>query len=641
MAQASPAFPADALTDLENTGLKPADIVPLTNAGLPFVKAVELAVEAVGCVPGWTPRKRGGGHRTARVIAAAAAMLTAGASVELVASLTVERELGYACDLLDLGMHPAEVARLGESTWLEQVLGAVTAGVTSDRVAALVASGADLRTAAEAVQKGMPQDLLDGESEDTDTVEMLVVLKETGLSWDDARWLLSQQVPLGHAHSLSAQAIETGLRLAALSADERRLLAGLYLLGPWGIADLLPLAAAAADRPWAGTFLSLVKDRHLVGSDASLASLVVTARALEPDPSLPAARVPVEPWRTPPRLHVPPRRTVARVGELSAGEAQERARLSRAGVGAPWPHLQPWLQAGLDVSNACAVASWVGSAHSLWRSTDALKCGTAPVPPAADLLVAALTAGATVDDVRLVSSAFTASGPVGPFAAAAALSCGASREQVLEWLSKGVDVASAGLLTGFGVPASVIEEYAGNAAGSVALLTALWCGASVEQAPGLVGVLTPTWVPRLDGVPQGTNPFPVPLLEALAQAGLETDAFDDIGLRALLPGGGLPLDGVRLSLVLHGRLHEAGDDDTLAAAMAYAAAVCGQPWAERVVTAVPALESAWPSPTGPLTSGLKGLASATRAAIKGRSVKVSRTSGSAPSLPAPGRAARG
>jgi hypothetical protein len=215
-------------------------------------------------------------------------------------------------------------------------------------------------------------------------------------------------------------AILTGLRVGQISGG-----------GPaQAVIEQLPVAAAITGQPWESTALTLLRDNQAGDGQPRQHLNILTARALENDPTVPVAITAPTPWAGPPSLA-----GVTPTGKRSYRDGTPRDVLTAAGAPA-------------DAIND--TLDWLnGHAHIL--STRRIpEVGSWGIP-AWDAIGAALAAGTSVTDLRLTSTLISRGRSLTAAEAALIHACGISRDTAEQWAREGADLVTAALHVAYGL----------------------------------------------------------------------------------------------------------------------------------------------------------------------------------------------
>jgi hypothetical protein len=488
-------------------------------------------------------------------------------------------EIPHAIELIARGIPLATVAYLAQVDWLRNVTAALDLGYPIDVLDALHSTSA--LTVGDIVtlhHTGMPREVLDQVISADVLIGPFTAILDSGGTWDDIAIILASGTPdvspalnqyaVGVAVALNqyAAALTTpGIdriptrvtRLAAILSSPGR---GTDAL------DLLPLASALTGQAWEGTVLGLLRDAGDTydARDVTAAHrIILTARALENDPDLPAASTAPRPWTGPPILaqyqptawDTPPRDTLAAAGvhpdtidTVTDWLRGHEAGLQEAGV----PESGPW---GMNAWGAIA---------------------------------AALAAGTSVTDLRVAATIISRGRTLGTVNAALVLACGVTLETAEQWARCDGDVLATALLTAYGIAEATALDLGRTDSGwhAVELLAG---GLPADDVPDLLPVFAnrPAFAMWPQPLRAGEGlPVSASLLTAIANSGLpltevhlspspagphDVPAPDEVNLLSvrttrLLAPDSPPGDGWPYGPVV----------------LAYAAAAAGQSWAHTI-----------------------------------------------------------
>lgn len=504
-------------------------------------------------------------------------------SRQAIRQLSTSRQLHLIGPLIDAGYSPASLSTALEHTSIDNVIDAVSCGLTPERLDQLAAAPRRTTTLGTVIE--MLRDGLDWEILGKLDIDTLAHGRSLGLTYTDVAWLAARGVTLDPRQNWWS---EPDI-FAGHDEATRRLLAVLAITTSESPHELLPVAVASANQPWTETLTTLLADappRFLdTDPDRELVDLIVTARALENDPLGPPA--PMGEF-TPMPLDMPSPRVITEVSELSDKETTAWAQARTSGTGSSWASLRYWLATGMPIEHALCASAWTGPHTNEWTQTVSERTGTNQTPAepsSAQWLAAALGRGVTLEDVRLLSSSYHSEGTIGPAVAARVLGLGIPLMTAHAWASRNVNIDTAALLTAYGVDEPRALRIAGlepQARRFAALIASMgFAGAELETA---IATITHWGSVDEDGIVRQVEPVSPHAVLSAARHGLTTSDLAGAGLARPILGGQLDAQTTDLALDLHARIgRRAADYAVPLALLAYAAATSGKPYARDAV----------------------------------------------------------
>jgi hypothetical protein len=445
-------------------------------------------------------------------------------------------DLARAVTLRDLGATIPQVEALAEHSGLGQVMAALDQGVPLDVLELAAARGRNAPgTLVRLVKAGAPRAVLEcaADAQMPSWGAHALALASAGLSWEDVLEVAATRpvTPISRVAGGVQLLASSSPLAAALPARVLVLAAELAALSEGSVFDCVPAAAAIAGQPWEGTLRVLLADAAVDPEPGEVFSIVLAARQLHDDVSLPTGRAPGPPFAPPPVLS----------GRLPAGTP------ARVPAAPPPSVVDLALAAGVSDEVARELEQWLGI-EAAW-GVDVGQLAERRVPSRGvwglrfgDVLAAALMAGVSVDDLQasmLVPVPRGARVPVDSSHGRAAwsapslgcdgvlaLACGSSLADLQSWSARDADAGLTAVLVAFGVPSELALVWGVHAVRGWHAVHLLAAGVDVSTVEQVLPVFTGRPADRpyadLDGL-VGSLPVPVEVLSLLAGAGRVLD----------------------------------------------------------------------------------------------------------------------